>query len=722
MLGLLAAVYAQKIDGNGTIILTDTPAAIDKLNKELEQLIRNKKLVTADSLSIETLKKSTAIGYKEGQANSLNSRGLVQRYLGNYNLSLDLHKQAQQLVEATGDTLKLSRIITNIGIVNKELNNYPASIDAHLSALRLYESINDSMGIAKCYMNLGITYKALSNYNESLNYYLKAENYFRLNKDDAGLIDLLINKLNIYNRNLLLDSSFAVAEELKILLSKKGSKSQQLGALSAMAVSYKHMGTQQLLAGDSIQGFLNLKKASDLYVENIEANNLMGRVIEAAKTRVNLGIIRMIMREYVKSREDFEKSITVFTGKKDFVSLKSTYTSLSDLDSLMANDSSFAYNQRLTFAMQALKNQKLANNMKDSIINEANLKQIEELKTIYETEKKDIKISLLNKENVINEYELKNKLIALHLSKLESEKNQSEIELLNHNNDFQELKLSKTQQELVAQMLEAKAQKANLELGKKETALKEEQLQQAKFFRNLMIGAVLALLLFSVLLFNRYKLKKKIEHQQVLINQRKHISADLHDDVGSTLSSISIYSEAIKNKLNNNEPENVMELVHKIGDNARETISSLSDIVWSINPVNDGGEKVFSRMESFASSMLSSKIIQLHFECDAALSALEYTMEAKQNLFLIFKEIINNSAKYSQAKNVTVTISKDNFSLLMQIIDDGIGFDLNKKSDGNGLKNITQRTHELGGTLEMNSSNKGTFYKLQFPVSKLQLA
>jgi len=183
------------------------------------------------------------------------------------------------------------------------------------------------------------------------------------------------------------------------------------------------------------------------------------------------------------------------------------------------------------------------------------------------------------------------------------------------------------------------------------------------------------------------------------------------------LSSISIYSEAIKNKLNQNEPQKVMELVNKIGDNARETISNLSDIVWSINPINDSGEKVFNRMESIASSVLSSKNIQLHFNCAQSLYAVDYTIEIKQNVFLIFKEAINNAAKYSKATTVKIDIKKNDKKLIMLIADDGIGFNSNTIERGNGLRNMQQRAKGLRGSLNLDSSTNGTSIELQFPLS-----
>jgi len=172
-----------------------------------------------------------------------------------------------------------------------------------------------------------------------------------------------------------------------------------------------------------------------------------------------------------------------------------------------------------------------------------------------------------------------------------------------------------------------------------------------------------------------------------------------------------------------NETEKVMELVHKIGDNARETISNLSDIVWSINPVNDKGEILFSRMESFASDLLASKEIKLSFQCAPSLLKQEFGMDIKQNLYLIFKEAINNVAKHSGATRVSIVFENSNHRVKMKIIDNGKGFNLsttlqkNGSMNGNGLKNMNERANALNGKMKLTSSSEGTIAFLEFPIS-----
>ena len=231
--------------------------------------------------------------------------------------------------------------------------------------------------------------------------------------------------------------------------------------------------------------------------------------------------------------------------------LVAAFAALGDAQKAKALSLSNSVTEMKSLLLQSMENYNISRQLKDSLFNEDNTKQIAEIKTKYETEKKDNEIVLLNKEKDLQKLSLSQQQAALLLSKLESEKNVSEIELLNKTKDIQELQLTKTQQDLLAQQLTTKAQTAQLEVEKKDKVLKEQQLSKEKLYRNILIVGSLAFALVGFLLFNRYTLNKKIEHQAVLINQRKHISADLHDDVGPLLATARLY---LNENMINQEP------------------------------------------------------------------------------------------------------------------------------------------------------------------------
>jgi signal transduction histidine kinase len=188
---------------------------------------------------------------------------------------------------------------------------------------------------------------------------------------------------------------------------------------------------------------------------------------------------------------------------------------------------------------------------------------------------------------------------------------------------------------------------------------------------------------------------------------RNKIASDLHDDVGSTLSSISIFSEMVKEQSSEVNP-----MLEQIGDSSRKMLDAMADIVWTINPENDQFEKIILRMKSFAYELLGAKKIDFEFDADDNVSQLKLPMHTRKNLYLIFKEATNNMVKYSEANKASFSISGNKEKLTMFIRDNGKGFDVNKDSEGNGLKNMKKRAKEIGANLLI-ESEAGTGTTLQ---------
>ena len=130
---------------------------------------------------------------------------------------------------------------------------------------------------------------------------------------------------------------------------------------------------------------------------------------------------------------------------------------------------------------------------------------------------------------------------------------------------------------------------------------------------------------------------------------RNNIASDLHDDIGSTLNSISIYSEVAKQQAGKEIPA-----LDLIGVNSRKIIESMSDIVWTINPENDSFEKIIVRMRSFAYQLLKAKKVEYTFEVDEKLNSIALPMQVRKNFYLVFKEAITNVVKYSEASRVSI--------------------------------------------------------------------
>lgn len=207
----------------------------------------------------------------------------------------------------------------------------------------------------------------------------------------------------------------------------------------------------------------------------------------------------------------------------------------------------------------------------------------------------------------------------------------------------------------------------------------------------------------------KYRQQQKLKVEQL----RQKIASDLHDDIGATLSSIRMYSEVARTRHGNNEP-----LLERISENARGMVDSMSDIVWAIKPGNDKFGDLKMRMENFAHEMCGPLDIELKLHYDHNLDELKLQMELRKDLYLVFKEVVNNAVKYSKCKNLNISLKRDNNSISMEIADDGKGFDVEKIKKGNGLDNMKMRVRNMNGRLDITSSDlKGTCILVYIPFT-----
>ncbi len=214
----------------------------------------------------------------------------------------------------------------------------------------------------------------------------------------------------------------------------------------------------------------------------------------------------------------------------------------------------------------------------------------------------------------------------------------------------------------------------------------------------------------SVYAFYRYRLYQSLK----VISMRNIIASDLHDEIGSTISSISVYSDIIENKV---QDRDLQQLAERISNSSRNILVVMSDIVWSVNPKNDRFDNVILRMKSFANEVLEVQKKKVYFEADPNLNDIKMQMNDRKNFYLIFKEALNNVVKYAHAEKIWISVTLDQDDLLFIMKDDGIGFDMTENKEGNGLLNMQRRSRDLNGTIDIKSKpGEGTEIRLRFSV------
>ena len=243
-------------------------------------------------------------------------------------------------------------------------------------------------------------------------------------------------------------------------------------------------------------------------------------------------------------------------------------------------------------------------------------------------------------------------------------------------------------------------------------------------------GIVLEVLCFTAGLSykNQMTEKEKLSGQEKLIEQlkanellqnrmqhiRNKIAQDLHDDIGSTLSSISILSDLA---LRDNSSTQTMETMNEIKDSSMLLMERMDDIVWSINPRNDSLEHLLMRVRHFATTLFEARGVDYVIDIQKNINEVRLPMDHRQHIYLILKEAINNLVKYADASQAFFEVRFDREYLYLSVRDNGQGFDPGCPSAGNGLSGMRRRAEGMNARVEIHSSpGQGTSIGLRVAI------
>lgn len=231
------------------------------------------------------------------------------------------------------------------------------------------------------------------------------------------------------------------------------------------------------------------------------------------------------------------------------------------------------------------------------------------------------------------------------------------------------------------------------------------------------LGVVMEIIMF----FSSFAYRNKILADEEKLAQQKlqvirdDIARDLHDDIGASLSNINILNELAKRSAGNTIKLN--EYLERAGDDIQHVSEGLNDIVWNINSKYDNLENLFFRMKRYAADMMDGKNINYKVGFPEKPDEIKLEMYKRRDLYFIFKEIINNLAKYSKAANAVIELGISASKLQLTIKDDGVGFNFDTVKKGNGLHNMQQRAINLKGVLKITTApQQGTVIDLIIPV------
>jgi signal transduction histidine kinase/ligand-binding sensor domain-containing protein len=210
---------------------------------------------------------------------------------------------------------------------------------------------------------------------------------------------------------------------------------------------------------------------------------------------------------------------------------------------------------------------------------------------------------------------------------------------------------------------------------------------------------------------------RRLEIQRAMDQVRQRIARDIHDDLGSGLTEITMLSDNLAG--DGNDAQATRNTVRRIGDCARALTHSMDEVVWAINPQTDTFESLATYLNVIAQERLALAGIRCRLNTDADLPNLDLSADIRHSLYRAAKEALNNAIKYSGATEVSVTIDYRGSELSVVIQDNGRGFDPNEPfRRGAGLKYMGQRLAEIGGRCEIISQiGAGTSVRFTIPVA-----
>ena len=588
------------------------------------------------------------------------SRYVILDQLGQLWQLKDLSTSTQYVQEALKLAQKINRQDLAIGNMFQLAFNYMLSNEAQKSIDILHQLIQILPQKEQLYATavgfIGLNYRNLKEYDNALLYMRQAVTVNDSLKEAGkpyegrGYLGGPMNLAEIFEKTNHLDSALYYAK-----------------------MSYQRLTTSPLPWGGEvfkwevpwvygqIESRLNKDKhAAELYFISLK---------EAKLQDDNVGIesVKMSLANYYAKMNQADSAIVYATHAFESARRTPTLQVVSEAGFLLKK----LYAEQKDYA-KALYFSNLANDAKDSLFNVEKLRQVQALTLKEERRQQAAEMQQMASINLIKQWALVLGLLFIVSFALFLYRNNRQKQKLN-----EQLTLQKTEIEDLNSGLEQKVEERTVELS---MALNE--------------------------------VKAAFNNGQT--TERKRVSADLHDEIGSALSSIAIFSDLTKHKAQKSAPELVPEL-DRIGVKSRIMIQTMRDTIWSLS--EDNQQSVWERMYGFSSEILAAKGIALVWQMpdENILPTINFT--TKRNLFLAFKEAIHNIVKHAEATQVIVELSSIEKAYTLKITDNGRGFDPNKATkDGHGLHNFEERMKEIGGKATFDSQlGEATNLTLQFP-------
>jgi len=560
--------------------------------------------------------------------------GVALYYQGDYEKALLHFRQCISHADQARDTLCLILGYRNVGNVYSRLGKPVEALKAYQQSVRLADASGDKRSGARSIMNIGALYEEMKNFEQAIPYYNKAEEIALAIPDSSILADCANNYGVIFEQQEKYREALAAYQQA-LQIYEKLDNSERIGlALNNIGIVYKFLG-------DYPTSIRYYQRSLDL-AESTDDHFL------AAANLTNMGNVFTLMGDYSKAISHQQRSLGI-ARRIDAVNI------IIEATSSLADACAKAGNYRMAYDYYQQYVQ--AN---DSFLNQERSRQIADLQTKYETEKKEQEIVAL--------------------------KQAANVQMMQLNN--------------------------------------QHLLVQRRNFHMLAISAIVLLGgIATFLFFSRQKLKQEQLREKAVMDteyrERLRIARDVHDDLGSGLSRISLIAELAGKKAGGDHATGTD--IRHIARMSKELVDNMRDLIWVLNPEHASLDNLIARIREFSSDYLDENHITSVFNLPQDLPEVKISREFQRNVFLTIKEAMHNVVKHAEATQVQITLRLEDEMMNMSIEDNGKGMELPaSQPKGNGLRNMKQRVEALGGSYRISTvPGKGTAIEISLSVPLL---
>jgi len=585
----------------------------------------------------EALDEAKRINFRRGLAVSNNLMGVVFDIKSEYDSALFYYEQSVRFSKETGYLKILASAYNNIGMVHKNRGNYSMAIKAYYDALRIFEKQKEDKNIGNTYDNLGLVYNEMKQYRTSLEFHMKSLKIREKIQDKYGIGASFTNLGLTYSE--MNDNEKALDYYLRSLRIK-----EELGDKYGLGILLNNLA---LIYMDKKE----YKKALDMYKRSARYHREVEDFNGLVFTYINTSMVYLRTKEYAKAETMIDSARIIANDIKSVSRMAKVYAAYA-----MLYDQSGNY-------YKAYKSHIILDSLKDSLYSENMSRSTTEMRELYETEKKEVEIALLQKENIIK----------------------------------------------------------NLEIAQQ----KNRNRNQLMIAAILLLISVSGVTLWYIR--SKYRLRVKSEHEKRLLQkeaytavvnaeegERKRIAMELHDGLGQLLSAARLNVSVLED-IAGEEDKIVVENAESLIDQA---ITDLRNISHNLMPSALIRLGLIPALNDMAAKINSGKQLKVIIQTSGIDQRLQEDFEIA--LYRVVQEAVNNIMKHAGASTITINLHKEDETLKLDIADDGKGMPENavKNSKGLGWEDIRSRVSLFNGNMKL-YSDPGTGTRININFSKL---